>query len=139
MPLSAEPGRPGVTQGAFVASREGAWRIDVELDGGSGEKLSRRIQARLPDRELARPRLDRGVLEQLATLSGGRARVLSERPWSEEDSRELAAVIPDRSRREYESGAPDADFKRWLNAILLGTGAGLLCLEWIVRRLVKLA
>ena len=139
VPLSAEPGRPGVTQGAFVASREGAWRIDVELDGGSGEKLSRRIQARLPDRELARPRLDRGVLEQLATLSGGRARVLSERPWSEEDSRELAAVIPDRSRREYESGAPDADFKRWLNAILLGTGAGLLCLEWIVRRLVKLA
>jgi hypothetical protein len=138
VPLEAEPSRPGVLQGSFVASREGTWRIDVELSAG-GEKLSRRVQARLPDRELARPRLERGLLEQLATLSGGRPHFLSAGGWSDEDSRRLAAVIPDRSRREYEAGAADVDFKRRLNAILLAVGASLLCLEWIVRRLVKLA
>ena len=44
-----------------------------------------------------------------------------------------------RSRREYETGAADGGFKRRLNAILLALGTGLLCCEWIVRRLVKLA
>ena len=139
VPLTAESGRPGVLQGAFVAAREGAWRIDVELGAGADEKVSRRIQARLPDRELERPRLDRGVLDQLATLSGGSVRYLAQAAWTPDDALALAARIPDRSRREYETGAPDGAFKRWLNSLLLALGAGLLCVEWIVRRLVKLA
>jgi hypothetical protein len=49
------------------------------------------------------------------------------------------AAIPDRSRREYEAGADDADFKRRLNTALLALGVGCLCCEWIVRRLAKLA
>jgi hypothetical protein len=126
-------------QGGFVASREGAWRIDVELGGNADDKISRRIQARLPDRELERPKLDRGALDQLATLSGGSAHYLAQASWSPDDSRALAARIPDRSRREYETGAADGGFKRGLNTILLALGAGLLCCEWIVRRLVKLA
>ena len=139
VPLTSEPNQPGVWQGAFVASREGAWRIDAELGGGSGEKVSRRVGARLPDRELAHPRLDRGMLEQLATLSGGQSHFLADRPWNAQASQALANTIPDRSRREFETGAPDGDFKRRLNAMLLAIGTGLLCLEWIIRRLVKLA
>lgn len=139
VPLTSEPNQPGVWQGAFVASREGAWRIDAELGGGSGEKVSRRVGARLPDRELAHPRLDRGLLEQLATLSGGQSHFLADRPWNAQASQALANTIPDRSRREFETGAPDGDFKRRLNAMLLAIGIGLLCLEWIIRRLVKLA
>jgi len=139
VPLLPEAARPGVVQGAFVVSREGPWRIEVDLGAGAGDKLSRRIQARLPDRELERPQLDRGVLDQLAALSGGSARYLAGPAWTGDDSRAIAALIPDRSRREYESGAPDAAFKRWLNSALLATACGLLCLEWIVRRLVRLA
>lgn len=139
VPLAPEAARPGVVQGAFVAAREGPWRIEVDLGGGSEERLSRRIQARLPDRELERPRLDRGVLDQLAALSGGSARYLDGPAWTVDESRALAALIPDRSRREYESGAPDPAFKRRLNTALLATACGLLCLEWIVRRLVRLA
>ena len=139
VPLVPEAARSGAVQGAFVAAREGPWRIEVDLGAGSGEKLSRRIQARLPDRELERPRLDRGVLDQLAAQSGGSVRYLEGPAWSVEESRALAALIPDRSRREYESGAPDVAFKRRLNTALLATACGLLCLEWIVRRLVRLA
>ncbi len=139
VPLTAERNREGVLQGTFVAARDGSWRIDVDLPGGNGERVSRRIQARLPDRELERPRLDRGVLEQLATLSGGTTRFLSTQPFTPADAAQLAAGIPDRSRREYETGAPDGAFKRRLNGILLAAAAGLLCCEWILRRLVKLA
>ena len=138
VPMVVEPSRPGIMQGSFVASQEGSWRIDVDLGGGTDEKLSRRIQARLPDRELERPRLNRGLLEQLATLSGGQATCVND-GWNADASRALAARIPDRSRREYETGAPDGDFKQRLNSVLLAVGVGLLCLEWIVRRLVKLA
>ena len=139
VPLAGEPGRTGVLQGSFVAAREGGWRIDVDLGGGSGDTLSRRVQAKLPDRELERPRLDRGLLERLATLTGGATHFLEEQPFGVEAAQALAARIPDRSRKEYETGAPDGAFKRRLNAWLMGLSVGLLCLEWIVRRLVKLA
>ncbi len=137
--LVADAGRPDMLQGAFVATREGRWRIDVDLGDGSGETLSRAIQARLPDRELERPRLDRGLIERLGTITGGGSHFLADNSWGAEQSAALAARLPDRSRREYESGAPDAGFKRWLNGLLLAVATGLLCLEWILRRLVKLA
>lgn len=134
--LAAEPGRPGSLQGGFVASREGGWQIEVEAAGD--EKLSRRIQVQLPDRELAKPSLDRGLLEQVAAATGGT--VATPGPeWTAADAARLVATIPDRSRREYEAGADDADFKRRLNTALLGLGVGCLCLEWIIRRCVKLA
>lgn len=134
--LAAEPGRPGSLQGGFVASREGGWQIEAEADGD--EKLSRRIQVQLPDRELAKPSLDRSLLEQVAAATGGT--VATPGPeWTAADAARLVAAIPDRSRREYEAGADDADFKRRLNTVLLGFGVGCLCLEWIIRRCVKLA
>ncbi|MFM8634378.1 MAG: VWA domain-containing protein, partial [Planctomycetia bacterium] len=138
VPLAADPDRPGSLRGAFVAAREGTWLIDVDLDGG-GERISKRIQARLPDRELERPRLDRGSLEQVAMVTGGSARFLVDGGWTASDAAAIAAKIVDRSRREYQTGAPDSLFKRRLNAVLMAVGVGLLCLEWIVRRLVRLA
>ncbi len=137
VPLVADPSRRGAVQGAFVASREGSWLIDVDL--GGAERLSRRIQARLPDRELERPRLERGLLEQIALATGGTPRFLADSAWTAADARTLADRLADRSRRDYETGAPDADFKRRLHAWLLGLGVGLLCCEWIVRRLTRLA
>jgi len=138
IPMTAERGRSGMFQATFAATRDGSWRIDVDLPGG-GETLSRRIQARLPDRELERPRLDRAVLEQVAAASGGSVTLLESRRWTDADARRLAAALPDRSRREYETGSPDGGFKRRLNGLLMAAGVGLLCCEWILRRLVKLA
>jgi len=76
---------------------------------------------------------------QLAEASGGRPRFLADGPLSAADVQALAESIPDRSRREYETGAADATFKERLNAALLAAGCGLLCVEWIVRRLARLA
>jgi hypothetical protein len=79
------------------------------------------------------------VLEQLAAASGGSSHILAAQPWTPVESESLAAGIKDRSRREYETGSPDGAFKQRLNGILLALGVGLLCTEWILRRLVKLA
>jgi hypothetical protein len=137
--LAADPARRGTLQGSFVASREGAWEIEVEPVASGDERLTRRIQVQLPDRELAKPKLDRGLLVQLADVSGGRVRFLADGPLSPDEVGALAEAIPDRSRREYETGAADTVFKERLNTVLLAAGCGLLCVEWIARRLARLA
>jgi hypothetical protein len=138
VPLREEPARPGMLQGGFIAAQAGSWEITYTPAGGD-DAVSRRIQVQLPDRELARPRLDRGILEQLALGTGGTPRLVPAAGWTPAESRAVADAIPDRSRREYETGAPDAGFKQRLNGILLSLGVGLLCLEWILRRLARLA
>jgi len=140
VPLTADPARPDAFAGTFVAGGEGAWQIEVDAGPLVGAApLSRRVQVQLPDRELARPRLDRTLLSQLAAATGGTPRFLVDGAWSAERAREMAAAIPDRSRTEYETGAPDRDFKRRLNTLLLAAGCGLVCTEWVLRRIVKLA
>ena len=137
--LIAEPGRGDALRGSFVATREGVWEVSADLGVRGDEPLVRRVQAHLPDRELAQPRIDRRLLEELAATTGGQPRFLHAATWKPEAARELAASLPDRSRREYEATAPDPTFKQRLNGILLAIAAGLLCGEWIVRRLVTLA
>jgi len=140
VPLVAEPGRGDVLRGSFVAAREGGWQIEADLGtAGEDEPLARQIHAQLPDRELARPRVDRRLLEDLAATTGGRSWFLHDVAWTPDAARELAAAIPDRSRREYEAGSPDVLFKQRLNGLLIALAAGLLCGEWLLRRLVKLA
>lgn len=140
IPLMAEPDRPGTLMGSFVPTREGAWRVEVDPTPGLGnERLVKRLQVQLPDRELARPKLDRPLLEQLATVTGGTALFPAPGGWTAEDAAALVARLPDKSRREYESGVADMAFKRQLNTALLAIGCSCLCLEWIIRRLAKLA
>jgi hypothetical protein len=139
VPLVAEPGRPDVLRGSFVAAREGGWQIEADLGAADDEPLARRIHAQLPDRELARPRIDRQLLDDLAAATGGQTRFLHDSGWTPDAARALAAALPDRSRREYEAGAADVLFKQRLNGLLLAVATGLLCGEWILRRLVKLA
>ena len=141
MPVSlvAEPARPGTLFGSFVAVREGGWQVEVESLAAGDEPLSRRIQVQLPDRERANPRLDRGLLTQLALATGGTAWFSVDGAATAEAVTTLAAALPDRSRREYEIGAADTGFKQRLNAMLLAVGCGCLCIEWVLRRLARLA
>jgi len=138
IPLEPEVARPGTLVGSFVASREGSWLVEVDAVSGD-ERLERRVEAHLPERELAHPLLDRGLLERIAVTTGGTARFPADAPWSAADTAAIAAGFPDRSRHEYETGGFDRVFKQRLNALVLTVAATCLCLEWIGRRLVRLA
>lgn len=138
IPLEPEVARPGTLVGSFVATRAGSWLVEVDAVSGD-ERLERRVEAHLPERELARPLLDRGLLERIAVTTGGTARFPADAPWSAADTAAIAAGFPDRSRREYETGGLDRVFKQRLNALVLTVAATCLCLEWIGRRLARLA
>jgi len=135
--LAPEPARPGTLVGSFVAAREGSWLVRVDAEGD--ERLERRVEAHLPERELSQPTLDRSVLQRLASATGGSARFLADRAWSTADASALAAAFPDKSRHEYEAGGFDPVFKRRLNAFLLAAAVTCLSLEWICRRFARLA
>jgi hypothetical protein len=99
----------------------------------------RRIQATLPDRELAHPKLEREVLSQVAMTTGGSTWFPTGPTMNTADITKMVNSLKDRSRKEYETGENDKTFKKTLNTFLLGIGIFLLCIEWILRRLVKLA
>jgi hypothetical protein len=144
LPLTADPARPGELRGSFLAASEGSWRIEAALPSTAAESpeeavVSRRIVVRLPDRELKSPKLDRGSLEQLAGVTGGTARFPSLQAWSARDTQAIVDTLQDRSRHEFQSGAIDTAFKQTLHFGLLIVGIGLLCSEWIIRRLARLA
>ena len=47
--------------------------------------------------------------------------------------------IPDRTKTIVLTAPPDRDWERTWLVWLLGLAFGLLCVEWIIRRLAKLA
>ena len=72
-------------------------------------------------------------------MTGGSARFPSLQPWTSRDTRAVVESLQDRSRHEFQSGAIDTAFKQTLHFGLLIAGVGLLCTEWILRRLARLA
>ena len=139
VPIVSDPVRSGGLQGSFVVSSEGSWQIVLTIDGNRSDRTVRRIQATLPDRELAHPKLERELLSQIATTTGGSAWFPAGTAMNTNDVTKLVNSLKDRSRKQYETGENDKIFKKTLNTFLLGLGIFLLCSEWILRRLVKLA
>tara|TARA_B100001741_G_C16379379_1_gene517057 strand:- start:271 stop:807 length:537 start_codon:yes stop_codon:yes gene_type:complete len=139
VPIISDPVRAGGLQGSFIASSEGSWQIVLTIDGNQNDRTIRRIQATLPDRELAHPKLEREILSQVAMATGGSTWFPTGPTMNTADITKMVSSLKDRSRKEYETGENDKTFKKTLNAFLLGIGIFLLCSEWILRRLVKLA
>jgi len=50
-----------------------------------------------------------------------------------------AQLLESRAELKTLRGTPDRAFTEWLNRILLAIIGGALCLEWLLRRLMKLA
>lgn len=133
--LLPDPAQPGSYQGQFVARAEGAYRLELAVPD-SDERLDKRVQVRVPDLERMHPERHAPRLQQLAAESGGVwfDGVLASTP--SEGNNPLLAVLPDRTRTVTLAGDP---FALWDNPWVLCGLCGLLCVEWLVRRIVRLA
>jgi hypothetical protein len=135
--LLADPSRPGSFAGQFTARKEGVYRLELAVPESADERLTRRIQVKVPDLERERPERNDALLTEIAAKTGGAYYVgLQSALGSGSEEGPLARSLRDSSRTTIQLETP---VRLWDNWWMLGTVCGLLCSEWLIRRLVKLA
>ncbi|MEM7477038.1 MAG: VWA domain-containing protein [Planctomycetota bacterium] len=150
LPLSLRPlpdgSQPGVYTGQFPVLRPGEYTVQLQLGGLSSEEvLSATVKAKVPALEMQRAERNDDLLQQLAVESGGEfwAGVESAANKTEDaegnEKPSLIESIPPQDQVAYLPGAPDSIFQlRWLGWLMIWI-AGCLSLEWLIRRMHRLA
>lgn len=147
-PLPGEA-REGTYGGRFLVREAGPFEVRLTLGDALEEQVLRQaVQVRLPTLELERPRRNDEVLRSLAATTGGRYYTPSDAgstSTGEPSSLglagplELVELIEPQPQIAILPGTTDRDFERRRNASLMWLLSAMLTMEWIVRRLHRLA
>ncbi len=137
--LRPDPARAGAYLGQFPAVKEGTYRLELPVPESGGERLSRRVQVKVSDLERENPRRNDAVLSAIAKNTGGRYYVGIPSAIDAGSPNCLARQLKDKTTTVIQPIAPNPQWEetwlRWMMVVL----CGLLCFEWLIRRLVKLA
>jgi hypothetical protein len=146
--------RPGTFGEQFIALQEGDYRLELVHPAAADQVLVRDIRVRLPALETERPERNDKLLYEIADRTGGSyfigidnalagkaTTVTPTTPVSQsaEKKNSLAELLKPQDQRNILPGTPDRPFDRLLMTWLMGLICGVLCLEWLLRRLSKLA
>jgi hypothetical protein len=143
----ADGSQPGVYTGQLPVLLPGEYQVQLQLGGlASDEFLQATIDARIPAREMQQAERNDPLLRQLAVDTGGTywAGVRNAMPGGtrlENSGQNVSVVdaIEPKDQIAYLPGAPDRNFQlRWLGWLMAWI-AGCLSLEWLSRRLHRLA
>ncbi|HVU86936.1 MAG TPA: vWA domain-containing protein [Pirellulales bacterium] len=135
--LVADPSRPGNFAGQFTVRKEGVYRLELPVPEVADERLSRRIQVKVPDLEREKPQRNDALLTEIATKTGGSYYMgIDAALGSVAEPGALVKQLRDQSRVTI---VLDTPARLWDNGWVLGIVCGLFCTEWFIRRLVKLA
>ena len=127
--LSQDRFRPAEYTGEFRADLSGRYRLEMEVPG-LPDRLKEELQIRLPEREFAEMTQNVAVLTALADQTGGKYFSL------ETAGDAIAALLPDKGERIVVDQRID---EVWDRGWLMGLLVGLLAVEWLSRKLLKLA
>ncbi|MEM6689142.1 MAG: VWA domain-containing protein [Planctomycetota bacterium] len=139
--LRAAPGSTGGSfTGQFLSTMPGDHQVRLTIgDALSSEVLSARVQVRLPTAELERPLRNDDGLSSLAATTGGEYFPVGASMSVDEVTQTLLATMAPQPRTTILPGTPDREFLVRRNAVFLWWIATMLTMEWIVRRLHRLA
>jgi hypothetical protein len=138
--LTAETERPGMYSGQATVLQEGTYQLALTLPGGSEDPLTRYLQVRVPDRERTHAERNDQLLASIANETGGiYYQQLDTAVQGDAANPPLSKAIKSRAEVKLIKGAPDKEFAKAQMQWLLAIVAGSLFLEWIVRRLNRLA
>jgi hypothetical protein len=130
---------PGTYSGQFNVYQEGSFRLELAVPETTDERLSRRIQVRLPDLESEHPQRHDAVLNEIAAKTGGQYFVGLAAAVGPPGDSPLVRLLPDKQKVQPVTGGIDREWEeKWL-AWMIGAICCLLGLEWLIRRLAKLA
>jgi hypothetical protein len=140
--LAADPVHPGGYSGQFAVLEEGAYRLELPVPESQNERLTRRIQVKVPELERENPQLHDALLQRIADGTGGSyfagfPAILGQD--SDKPTPALVNLLRDHTNVDRATVAPDPRWEEaWLRWLMIGL-CSLLCLEWLIRRLCKLA
>ncbi len=137
-----EGGREGMFAAQFTALQEGDYRVELKVpDSPEDELLAREVRVRVPDLEIERPQRNDSLLKEIADKTGGQYAVGLDAAMNRRGlgTAPIYDLIEPQDQEAYLPGTPDKRFERLLMGWLLGLICGVLCLEWLIRRLNKLA
>jgi hypothetical protein len=120
--------------GQYTTKRTGTYEVQLPI-GSLAEQvvLTQQTVVRVPALEIQRPQRNDPLLTELAAKTGGKY-------WVGLQGLEgLPGAIVPRDQINYLPNAPDSAFRQRLNGLLMALIAGALCLEWLTRRLSRLA
>jgi hypothetical protein len=138
--LTAVPEKPGMYVGQATMMQEGTYQLALPIPGGSEEPLSKYLQVRVPDRERTHAERNDTLLTALTKETGGiYYRQVDAAVRGDKNTPPLSQAIKSRAEIKLVKGAPDKDFARAQMTWLLGIIACSLFIEWIIRRLNRLA
>lgn len=122
--------RPGEYQGSFPAALPGRYRIKFSVPQ-SMEEVVGYVQVEVPNYEYLHPEQNQGELKRLATVENGGNSL-----EPEQAAAGLFEMLPDRSSVKVQFNIPRP---LWDRGWVMGLLVGLLGMEWLLRKLLKLA
>lgn len=138
----ADGSQPGVYTGQFPVQVPGEYSLQLQLGGlASDEILTAKVDAKVPAREMQQSQRNDGLLRQLAVDTGGNywTGVAAAMQPDANDGLDLVGRIAPQDQVAFLPGATDPVFQlRWLGWLMAWI-AGALSLEWLARRLHRLA
>lgn len=137
--LVKEAARPGTYAGQFIAAQLGDYRLELRPADAIDELLSRQVRVDAPKREIERPLRNDALLQELTSKTDGDYYIGLDDAITHRVRPGVAKVIEPQDQRTVIPGAPDRMFDQQWMTWLMGWIVGVLCLEWLIRRLSRLA
>lgn len=132
--------REGTYVDQFIALQEGDYRIELQNPSVGDEVLVREVRAKIPAAETESPERNDTLMRAIADKTHGDYFVgLDAALGRDAAGRSLTTLLKPQDQVTILPGTPDRNFERLLMGWLMGLICGVLCLEWLLRRLSKLA
>ena len=119
---------------------QGDYRVELPIPDTAGEEfLVREVTVRLPDLEIGHPQRNDSTLKQLTQTTGGKYYVGMNTITPSQGTSPLVGAILPQDQITFIPGAADKQFDRVLMTWILILVSFALSLEWLLRRLHRLA
>jgi hypothetical protein len=133
--------REGIFVDQFTTLQEGDYRVELQHPAAAEELLIREVRVRIPAKETEFPERNDALLRDIADKTSGDYFVGMAAAIGRGGTgrASLTNLIKPQDQVTVLPGTPDRSFEQQLMGWLLGLIAGALCLEWLLRRLSRLA
>lgn len=131
--------REGLFGGQLVAMMDGDYYVELLPPGAAADELLRKeVRVRVPALEIEKAERNNALLSEIAQVTNGEYYIGLPAATVRTAGGLVDRLVP-QDQITFLPGTPDKDFERILMGWLMAIICGLLCFEWLIRRLSKLA